>query len=161
MILFFAGHGTNKNEGSFAFDHILFADNQSVYVHDWAQEVRDKIKPDPSTKGDLTIIGFYDACRNGVKSKFSGMMPSSINTDDVRYFPFFSCRPGEESNENVDSEPKFAVDYNGDRFRNGFFTYSLLSGMDQLKRPEELTIPNLLQRASGVMGDLMKLAESP
>ncbi len=164
VLIFFAGHGTNVTASlgtrtALNVDHLIMADDDPsaparVYVWEWPTRVKNLVNWG-SKDTPVTVMCVYDACRNGTKAPFDAA-PPDLSSDDgaVLCSALFSCRKGEQANENLDDDPKLAISYNGEVFKNGFFTYALLKALDELP-PASVRMPDVITRANAILAQLV------
>ncbi len=165
-LVFFAGHGTNVpaslegTSGALNVDHLIMADDEArapakLYVYEWPTRIKASVTWG-SKETPATVMCIYDACRTGTKAVFDAL-PPQLRSDDgaVVASALFSCQKGEQANENVTTDPKLAVAYQNEVFQNGFFTYSLLKGIDEL--PEGgARLPDVIEKAGSVLAALVQ-----
>ncbi len=165
-LVYFAGHGTNVpaalqgTSGALNADHLIMADDEKtapakIYVYSWPQRIKASVTWG-SKENPATVMCIYDACRNGTAAVFDAL-PPQLRSDDgaVVASALFSCQKGEQANENMTSDPKLAVAYKNEVFQNGFFTYALLKGLDEL--PESgPRLPDVIEKAGSVLATLVQ-----
>jgi hypothetical protein len=165
-LIFFAGHGTNVpatlggSGGALNVDHLIMADDEKdapakLWVYAWPTRIKGSIKW-CTAEAPATVMCIYDACRNGTRAVFDAL-PPELRSDDraVVASALFSCQKGEQANENVTTDPKLAVAYQNEVFNNGFFTYALLKGLDEL--PDGgARLPDVIDKAGSVLSALVQ-----
>lgn len=165
-LVFFAGHGSNVaaslegGRAAFNVDHLIMADDEpsapaKTYVYHWPNMIKKSVSWG-SRESPVTIMCVYDACRNGTRAVFDAL-PPELRSDDgaVVASALFSCRKGEQANENITSDPKLAIAYDGETFQNGFFTYALLKSLDELPAAGA-RLPDVIDKAETVLSKLVQ-----
>jgi hypothetical protein len=163
-LLFFAGHGRNGRgkESRVAQDWFIASDGGEIQAVYWTQETLLTMSGIRSREGEgggkeslPVVIGLFDACRS-VEAGF-GRAELSTVVEQTIFQPIASCLPGQQSNEDL-SDPanrEYALGIN-----HGFFTYSLLRSIDELRKGQRpLTLGNVIADASVRLQQLVNRAK--
>lgn len=157
-IVFYAGHGTTVKVGdSVSLNAFVCYNGETRNIHTSAQTIGAYLSP-PLVNGHKTaptIIGIYDACRSAALGV--GVFEPSVTGAD--YFPVSACKADQHSNENGSTSKQALAGEDGKPFANGFFTYSLITAVDQITLDGDLSLGNVLDRAGKVLKTLMTQAQ--
>jgi hypothetical protein len=163
-ILFFAGHGKNGKgkEGRVAQDWFIASDGGEIQAIYWTQETLLTMAGVRMREGEgggkdslPVVIGLFDACRS-VEAGF-GRAELSTAVDKTVFQQVASCLPGQQSNEDLSdvANKEYSLGIN-----HGFFTYSLLTSIDELRKGQRpLTLGNVIADASARLQQLVNRAK--
>lgn len=158
IVFFYSGHGqsvSTDNNGDSTADALVAArqpDTEQSEKDIYLNQVFDLVRGLDSSEQKPTFVALVDACRSpSYESKDISRSAGAPKDKSCLLVPVYSCNVGEKSNE-ASSDKPFDILYDNAQVNNGFFTYSLMTGLD---RAASTNLENVLEQAVPVLGQLM------